>query len=111
MSGIRGSQRLETYASKLIKSLQDHTAEIFPPDAQKSLRAYSMKEVGDFIGLNPNTFRHYVKTYGGRMPTGELVNGNRRYFTAEEMQEIREFLWAEGRIGINEYRRRQPVKR
>lgn len=108
MSGIRGSQRLESYASKLIKSLQDHTAEIFPPDAQKTLRSYSMKEVGDLIGVNPNTFRHYIKTYADQMPTGKLVNGNRRYFTAEEMQEIREFLWKEGRIGIKEYRRRQP---
>ncbi|MBW3243493.1 plasmid partitioning protein RepA [Epibacterium sp. DP7N7-1] len=108
MSGIRGSQRLENYASKLIKSLRDHTAEIFPPDAQKTLRSYSMKEVGDFIGINPNTFRHYIKTYQGRMPTGQLVNGNRRYFTAGEMQEIREFLWKEERISINEYRRRQP---
>lgn len=79
-----------------------------PRMLKRACGPYSMKEVGDFIGLNPNTFRHYVKTYGGRMPTGELVNGNRRYFTAEEMQEIREFLWAEGRIGINEYRRRQP---
>lgn len=108
MSGIRGSKRLETFSSKLSKSLQDHSTEIFPPDAQKGLRSYSMKEVGDFIGINPNTFRHYIKTYADKMPTGTLVNGNRRYFTAEEMQEIREFLWKEGRISIKEYRRRQP---
>ncbi len=108
MSGIRGSERLQSYSAKLSRSLQEHSEKIFPPDAQKTLRPFSMREAADFLGVNQNTFRHYVKSMAGRMPTGTMVNGNRRYFTAEEMNEIREVLWADGKIDLTEYRRRQP---
>lgn len=108
MSGIHGSARLRTMADKIGRALQAHSMEVFPPDAQKELRTFSAREAGEFLDINANTFRHYLKTYADKMPTGTLVNGNRRYFTAEEIQAIRDFLYENGRIGPREYRRRQP---
>jgi chromosome partitioning protein len=108
MSSLHGSSTLKDFSEKLSRSLQNHSESLYPPNAKKTLRVFSMRETCDFVGVNLNTFRRYIKLYEGKMPTGDLVNGNRRYFRAEEIQAIREFLWKEGKITINEYRRRQP---
>lgn len=107
MASIHGSKRFQNLSSKLSRSLREHSEEIFPPNAQKTLRMFSAREVSDFIGINYNTFRHYQQLYAETFPAGTMINGNRRFYTADEMQEIRDHLWAENRIGINEYRRRQ----
>ena len=103
-----GSGALQGYAERLSRSLREHTQEAFPPDARKTLRNFSMRETADYLGVNQNTFRAYIKSYEGRMPTGTLVNGSRRQFSGVEMDEIRQFLWQEGKIDLKEYRRRQP---
>lgn len=106
MTQIKGTSLLQEYADRITRNLESHSAQTFPPDAQKTLRSFSMKEVAQFLGVNQNTFRHYVTSMGDRMPVGTLVNGNRRYFTATEIQLIREALYREGKIGKKEWRRR-----
>ena len=107
MGGIRGSERFQRYSDRIASSLREHNRETHPPDAQKVLRPFSMREAGDFLRVNPNSFRRYVKTLEGKMPTGTLVNGNRRYFTAEDIAAIQDFLWQDGKLDLRQYPRRQ----
>lgn len=107
MGRIKGSERLQTYARTIARSLSEHNRDTHPPDAQKLLRTFSMREASEFLGVNPNTFRSYVKTHEGEMPVGTLVNGTRRVFTMQEIRDIREFLFRKGRIGLEGYPIRQ----
>ena len=111
MDAIKGSARLQTYARRVADSLMEHNRQTHPPDAQKILREFSMREAGELLRVNPNSFRRYVKTLEGKMPTGRLVNGNRRVFTAAEIREIQEYLYATGKIGLDTYPRRQTFER
>lgn len=104
---MQGSTRFKAYSGRLSRALRDHSEEAFPPDAQKSLRRFSMREAASFLRINPNTFRHYITTMSDRMPTGELDKSNRRYFSAADIHEIQRVLFAEGRIGADRYPRRQ----
>jgi len=107
MGSIKGSEQLQSYAGKIARSLSEHNKDTHPPDAQKVLRSFSMREASDFLGVNPNTFRSYVKSHEGEMPTGTLVNGTRRVFTMEEIGQIRTFLFQKGRVGLEFYPIRQ----
>ena len=107
MGSIKGSERLQNYAGKIARSLSEHNRDTHPPDAEKELRPFSMREAGEFLGINPNTFRSYIKTHESDMPTGTLVNGTRRVFTMEEIRAIREFLFERGKLPLSEYPVRQ----
>lgn len=104
---IKGSTRFKSYAGHLSKALGDHSAEIFPPDAQKTLRSFAMREAADFLRINQNTFRHYMNTMEGKLPTGTLDKSNRRYFTAQEIHKIQKILFEEGKIKPDAYPKRQ----
>ncbi|OAM74433.1 plasmid partitioning protein RepA [Devosia elaeis] len=64
--------------------------EKFPPDAKKSLRTFTMSEVSYFLGVTPG----YLKKLDlqARGPKPQLGGGGRRYYSAEQMQELRVFL-------------------
>lgn len=104
---MQGSARFKGYSSRLSKALQDHSQEAFPPDAQKVLRKFSMREAADFIRVNQNTFRHYITTMGDRMPVGAVDKSNRRYFTAAEIHQVQKVLFTEGKIRPEHYPARQ----
>ena len=86
MSGIRASQRFDVMSKRLGSRLREHAQETFPPDAQKGLRRFTMREAADLLRINQNTFRHHVSNLEG-FPEGILEGGNRRSFSAEEMVE------------------------
>lgn len=104
---VQGSKSFKDYAEALSGSLQIHSKSIFPPDAQKTLRKFSMKEAADFMKLNQNTFRHYIGTKSDELPTGEMDRSNRRYFTADEIHEIQRLLVEMGKIDRDTYPRRK----
>lgn len=104
---IRGSTRFQVLSSRLTRQLKEHTEESFPPDARKTLRKFAMREAAEFLKVNQNTFRHYVSTLADRIPTGELDKSNRRYFTADEINQIHRALFEEGKIDPSAYPRRQ----
>ena len=86
MSGIRASQRFDVMSKRLGSRLREHAQETFPPDAQKGLRRFAMREAADLLRINQNTFRHHVSNLEG-FPEGLLEGGNRRSFSAEDMVE------------------------
>ena len=63
----------------------------YPPDARKGLRKFQIAEVADFIGVTQSHLRQLHTE--GKGPEVETVSG-RRYYTANQMLELREFLEA-----------------
>ena len=106
MSGIRASQRFDVMSKRLGSRLREHAQETFPPDAQKGLRRFAMREAADLLRLNQNTFRHHVSNLEG-FPEGILEGGNRRSFSAEEMVEAQRVLLETGRIKPDEHPHRR----
>ena len=51
MSGIRASQRFDVMSKRLGSRLREHAQETFPPDAQKGLRRFAMREAADLRRL------------------------------------------------------------
>ncbi|MCP3895581.1 MAG: hypothetical protein GY706_13285, partial [Bacteroides sp.] len=107
MSGIRASQRFEVMSKRLGNRLHEHAQETFPPDAQKGLRRFAMREAAELLRINQNTFRHHVANLEG-FPEGILEGGNRRSFSAEEMVEAQRVLLETGRIKPEEHPHRRP---
>lgn len=105
MSAIQASQRFETMSSRLGSRLREHAEETFPPDAQKGLRRFAMREAAELLRINQNTFRHHVSNLEG-FPEGILEGGNRRSFSAEELVEAQRILLETGRIRPEEHPRR-----
>ena len=106
MSGIRASQRFDVMSKRLGSRLREHAQETFPPDAQKGLRRFTMREAADLLRINQNTFRHHVSNLEG-FPEGILEGGNRRSFSAEEMVEAQRVLLETGRIKPDEHPHRR----
>nr|WP_246185017.1 AAA family ATPase [Paracoccus aestuariivivens] len=80
------------------------------PDKRKSdqpLRSFSVREVSHFLRVKYNSLRQYLNTLEG-MPPGTTETGNRKYYTAEEVNQILEVLLEEGKIGLERFPRRQP---
>ena len=106
MSGIRASQRFDVMSKRLGSRLREHAQETFPPDAQKGLRRFAMREAADLLRINQNTFRHHVSNLEG-FPEGLLEGGNRRSFSAEDMVEAQRVLLETGRIKPDEHPHRR----
>jgi chromosome partitioning protein len=104
---IKGSARFQAISDRVTRLLTEYSLESSPPDARKTLRKFAMREAADFLGVKQNTFRHYVSSMAGRIPTGELDKSNRRYFTLEEIHEIQRVLFREGKTDLKAYPRRQ----
>lgn len=107
---IKGSKRFTSLSSRLTSKIQEHSEESFPPDAHKTLRKFAMREAADFLRINQNTFRHYVSTLSDKIPTGELDKSNRRYFNLEEVHQIQEVLFREGKIEAKIFPRRTSTE-
>lgn len=75
--------------------------ETFPPDAQKSLRMFSMAEVAKFLGVTPNNLKRLSLEDKG--PTPEVRSGGRRYYSAEQILELRAYLEEHGKSAAKNY--------
>lgn len=75
--------------------------ENFPPDAQKGLRRFSMAEVARFLGISPNNLKRLHLENKGPVP--EIASGGRRFYTAEQILELRTFLDRTGKTEAKKY--------
>lgn len=64
--------------------------ENFPPDAQKSLRQFSLAEAADFVGVSQSYIKKLHLQGKGVEPA--VTPTGRRYYTADQLNELREFL-------------------
>lgn len=77
--------------TKISNALNLLRTQQYPPDARKGLRKFQIAEVADFMGVTQSHLRQLHTE--GKGPEVETVSG-RRYYTASQMLELRDFLEA-----------------
>jgi chromosome partitioning protein len=86
---------IATQAQELSARLQAHRLKLFPPKAQKSLRAFQAGEVAKFLGVKSGYLRNM--SLEGHGPRPLVTASGRRSYTAEQIQELRAYLSETGR--------------
>jgi chromosome partitioning protein len=89
---VSGAKGLQQDAELILNQLEDLAKRNFPPNKERKLRAFTIKETADFIGVNLNSLRHTLRTHEETLPQGFLAAGNRRYFEAADIHRIRDHL-------------------
>lgn len=77
-------------SSEISRRLDMLRIENFPPDAQKKLRNFSMAEVAELIGVSQSYLKKLHLKGKGVEP--QVTPTGRRYYTAEQANELRELL-------------------
>jgi len=75
--------------------------EQYPPDAQKSLRQFSLAEVAYFLGVTQSNIKKLHLEGKGPEPT--TSSSGRRSYSAQQMLELRAYLDKHGRSGKKRY--------
>ena len=92
----RGRERIDLlvgdHAQKLSERLQAHRAQLFPPDAKRTLRKFTSGEAAELLGVKDAYLRKLH--LDGRGPSPETRAGGRRYYSPEDIQALRELLEA-----------------
>ncbi|KIQ02402.1 chromosome partitioning protein ParA [Agrobacterium tumefaciens] len=77
-------------AAKLSSNLQELSARLFSPDAQKALRRFSSTEAAKLLGITDSYVRHLAAQEDS--VTSEKTSGGRRTFSLSEINTIRQIL-------------------
>lgn len=78
------------HAERLSERLQAHRAQLFPPDARRTLRKFTSGEVAELLGVKDAYLRKL--SLEGKGPSPETRAGGRRYYSPEDIQALRETL-------------------
>lgn len=81
---------IRDHAEKLAAQLHAQRESIFPPDAAKSMRKFTSGEAATLLGVNDSYLRKLHLE--GRGPSPALTPGNRRLYSAEDIQNLRVVL-------------------
>lgn len=87
--------------AEISRKLDQLRQEKFPPDAKKKLRLFGMAEVAHYLGVSPNNLKRLHLE--GKGPEPEIASGGRRFYTAEQMAELRDYLDKNGRSDAKKY--------
>ena len=87
--------------AEISRKLDQLRQEKFPPDARKTLRRFAMAEVAHYLGVSPNNLKRLH--LDGKGPDPLIVTGGRRFYTAEQMIELRHYLDKNGRSDTKKY--------
>ncbi|MCD2175951.1 plasmid partitioning protein RepA [Rhizobium sp. C4] len=77
-------------SAKLSSNLQELSARLFSPDAQKALRRFSSAEAAKLLGVTDSYVRHLAAQEGS--VSSEKTSGGRRTFSLAEINTIRQLL-------------------
>src|SRR5208283_3999274 len=83
------------HARELSSKLQAHRLQLFPPEAQKTLRKFSSGEAAKLVGINDGYLRHL--SLEGKGPQPEVGPSGRRSYTIEDIQALRSYLDESGK--------------
>jgi chromosome partitioning protein len=87
--------------AEISRKLNQLRLEKFPPNAQKTLRRFPMAEVAHYLGVSPNNLKRlHLEGKGPEPSTGA---GGRRFYTAEQMLVLRQYLDKNGRSEVKKY--------
>ena len=84
------------HARRLSERLQAHRAQLFPPDAKRSLRKFTSGEAAELLGVKDAYLRKLH--LDGRGPSPETRAGGRRYYSPEDIQALRDLLEAGAKV-------------
>ncbi|MCO5073816.1 MAG: plasmid partitioning protein RepA [Rhizobiaceae bacterium] len=87
--------------TEISRKLDQLRVEKFPTSGQKTLRHFSMGEVAHYLGVSPNNLKRLHLEKKGPDPL--VVTGGRRFYTAEQMIELRHYLDKNGRSDAKKY--------
>ena len=90
-------QLIIAQAQELSDKLKQHRLEMFPPRAMKDLREFQLAEAARFLGVTSGYLRNL--SLEGKGPLPQVTSSGRRSYTAEQMDEMRQFLDQNARGG------------
>ena len=77
-------------AEQLAAQLHAQRESLFPPDAHKAMRKFTSGEAAALLGVNDSYLRKL--NLDGKGPSPELTGGNRRLYSAQDIQDLRQLL-------------------
>lgn len=92
MTATRIDQLVGDHAARLSERLMAHRAQLFPPDAAKSLRRFTSGEVANLLGVKDAYLRKL--SLEGRGPQPETGPGGRRLYSSADILSLRHLLEA-----------------
>ena len=81
---------IRQHSEVLAAQLHAQRESLFPPDAEKAMRKFTSGEAAALLGVNDSYLRKLH--LDGKGPSPELSPGNRRYYSAEDIQALRVLL-------------------
>lgn len=95
---------MESFSTKLDRALHNLTLKQFPPDARREMRKISVPEAAALLGVTEAYLRQIILK--GQAPEPETAPNGKRFFTAEQLLELRLDLAQRGRKkGMNPRRK------
>lgn len=94
-------EKILRQGAEISRRLDQLRMERFPPNAKKTLRLFAMAEVAHYLGISPNNLKRLHLEGKGPIPT--TGPGGRRFYTAEQMQELRFYLDKNGKSDAKKY--------
>lgn len=77
-------------AEQLAAQLHAQRESLFPPDAHKAMRKFTSGEAAALLGVNDSYLRKLH--LDGKGPSPQLTGGNRRLYSAQDIQALRQLL-------------------
>src|SRR3954465_12043872 len=90
-------ETMRAHADGLSQRLDGMRRKQYPPTAQRSLRKFTSGEAAKLIGIDDSYLRQLALEGGG--PQVEVLPNNRRLYSIENINEIREYLDRNGKAG------------
>lgn len=87
--------------AEISRKLDQLRQEKFPPNAKKTLRRFPMAEVAHYLGVSPNNLKRLHLE--GKGPEPLITTGGRRFYSAEQMIELRHYLDKDRRSDAKKY--------
>lgn len=94
-------EKILAQGAEISRKLDQLRLEKFPPNAMKTLRRFPMAEVAHYLGVSPNNLKRLHLE--GKGPEPHIASGGRRFYTAEQMIELRDYLDKNGRSDAKKY--------
>lgn len=94
-------EKILAQGAEISRKLDQLRVEKFPPNAKKTLRRFPMSEVAHYLGISPNNLKRLHLE--GKGPEPLIAAGGRRFYTAEQMTELRHYLDKNGRSDAKKY--------
>ena len=81
---------IRQHSEWLANQLHAQRENLFPPDAHKEMRKFTSGEAAQLLNINDSYLRKLH--LDGKGPSPEMTSGNRRLYSAQNIQELRQLL-------------------